>query len=469
MDRRSLSGAVKPEAGGQLERRDWHGAGSAVTTNRRSLLIPAAPAERFGVGGLLSIGFFGVAPFAVHFEQRVAGLIIDPADLFLLPAIASVWIFRAPSSTHTPLPLRRTFYLYLMLTAAAYASSVYALGYLSDPVRAGYQFYRYAWRPALVFPITYFLMQAQKPRTLPILILTLILVADANALAGIWQGRHGLSPSGLFGAIGHWNGLASSVLVPAFIALGVAASLPRGGWRRFAYASFTLLVVLLWYAGSRGGAVAFLVGVAAYLAIGQARLKIIGNAAIVLVVVLSVYPNFGQRSGIRARFLEATHGTATENLQWRLTERWPYFLERALDNPWLGTGTEVDLRFGDEANTPHNGYLSIAVKSGLPALGLFVCFLAFTLIRSATVASRGLNAFERGIGAGVFAATVAVATHNLVDFTFDQGSTGYLLWMASGLVASLPVGDMRKPGPELRRVQHLANTNATESLGKCGN
>jgi O-antigen ligase len=315
-----------------------------------------------------------------------------------------------------------------------------------------------------VFLFVYALMQRQRSSRVILRILwSTIVVADVNALAGIWQGRQGDDTTGLFEALGHKNALASTVLLPLFVSIGVATTRRNMGSKALAYGSTGAMVLMLWYAGSRGAVVAFLCGLAAYAFIARIRLQIIAMAIAVPLILLAVYPDFGKRSGIRDHFLEATEGAEAGNLEWRLTQRWPYFFKRALDHPWLGVGTDVDLSLGKEGNTPHNGYLALAIISGLPALGLVLFFLIVTLKRSAALGYRGSTASDRGIGTGVFAATVSLAVHNLVDFTFGIGATAYLFWMSCALVTSLTTGDMNVTRPRRHPVSPstpLANGQA---------
>src|SRR5262249_20310760 len=111
---------------------------------------------------------------------------------------------------------------------------------------------------------------------------------------------------------------------------------------------------------------------------------------------------------------EQEHGST---LQWRREQRWPHFLEQVRRHPFLGVGTDVDLSLGDEGNTPHNGYLSIAVTNGVPALVLFLLLVAAALREAWFASRRAREEWQRPIAVAVSAGLVGVLVHNLVDST----------------------------------------------------
>ena len=144
---------------------------------------------------------------------------------------------------------------------------------------------------------------------------------------------------------------------------------------------------------------------------------------------------------------EAEHGST---LQWRREQRWPHFLEQVRRHPWLGVGTDVDLSLGDEGNTPHNGYLSIAVTHGVPALALFLLLVADALREGRFASRHAREEWQRPMAVAVSAALVGVLVHNLVDGTFMVPPVIQGFWMFAAIAARL--------GQEARHPREAADT-----------
>ena len=159
------------------------------------------------------------------------------------------------------------------------------------------------------------------------------------------------------------------------------------------------------------------------------RLTQIGIASIFLgVLLIAVKPELLERPTIR-KLLTLTEGTKDANFQWRIQQRWPHFVSIALEHPLLGTGTVIDPTLGKAANTPHNGYIAVAVKNGLPALGIMVLFAWLSLLR---ILRAVLHARDHASGIQALcigAALIGLLTHNLVEYTFMRGFIAKLYWL----------------------------------------
>jgi O-antigen ligase len=172
---------------------------------------------------------------------------------------------------------------------------------------------------------------------------------------------------------------------------------------------------------------------------GQVRSKL--NRALLVgtllaVAVVAVKPNLFQSQTI-GRLLSARDGTNDTTLSWRMNERWPHFLAIVERHPWLGTGTAVDPSLGGvDGNTPHNGYLALALISGVPfAIGF--CLMTLLGLRNALrLARRAKTVQQMVLGATLAAGVTGILIHNLVEVTFEHDFVGKLLWV---LVATATV------------------------------
>ena len=86
------------------------------------------------------------------------------------------------------------------------------------------------------------------------------------------------------------------------------------------------------------------------------------------------------------------------------------------------TGTAVDESLGDAANTPHNGYIALAVRYGFPVALLYV-FFGFGAF------ANGLRTFRktRLTRLRLFAITLAspmigILAHNMIESTITAAS-----------------------------------------------
>jgi O-antigen ligase len=237
----------------------------------------------------------------------------------------------------------------------------------------------------------------------------------------------------------HKNMLAASFLVPLFLALGDSMHNPARAWRVAARASTLLIAAGLWYAVSRGAIVGALAGIAAYVGLSPRgwRFAAAGLALIAMLVV--VRPDFGASSGIMERFTDIGHGAESENLAWRMHERWPHFVDIVANHPLFGVGQAADYSLGADTNTPHNGYLALMVQSGIPATVCYVLILVMIAVRALSLTRERLPDRVRGWAAVSLAGLVAFCVHNFVDSTFESGVAAYSIWVLCGIVMGLHV------------------------------
>jgi O-antigen ligase len=142
--------------------------------------------------------------------------------------------------------------------------------------------------------------------------------------------------------------------------------------------------------------------------------------------------------------LTALQGTEDANFQWRTQERWPYFMEKIRENPWFGIGTNRDLELSDEANTPHNGYISLACIFGIPATVLVVAFGLLGALNGYRLSREQRPADERVFGVAAVGCVAGVLVHNIVESMFLVTFVYNCYW---ALAALTTVAATRQPVP----------------------
>ncbi len=399
----------------------------------------------------VALGLAAVAPlyYLVLFDLSMVpilgywvlgGIRVDPSDLVLV-FFAMAMLTRASFS---PLEVaRRLPYLLPWLALGIFMTLSYVYSpenqqNLTDPVRVIYQVYRYCWKPLLFYPICLLVLrdlrQARHTWT------AILVGGDICAALAVKQGYAGVSePPGPFQT---GNELAAVLVIPFVVAVsGLIFPTSRFQWL-LSTGSVLLIARAILFSASRGGMVSVMVGAgvlscfALLTAAGRARiLKLIPVAVVAVLALLAVRPDILDRPTVR-HASTLFQGTRTANIQWRMTERWPHFFRIAVDNPVLGIGTYVDKTLSKDANTPHSGYLALAVKYGFPALGLFLFFI-LSLIRDCLLAFRRSPVMdERIFFLTLAAAVLGLATHNIIETTLTSNVILKFFWTFCALGAA---------------------------------
>jgi len=368
------------------------------------------------------------------------GLRVDVTDLVFLGLVIALLARRGKRGTIASLrpPYMRLWVLLGVLSSIAYLLAPTSQEYLTDPARIAYQVYRYCWKPILYYPLTIALLA--EPRKLRTALVAVIVSADLAALQAIQQGYVGDRANGPFSAP---NALGSAMIIPSLLCLaGILTSTPPRQ-RAFYLVSSALLARTLLFSGSRGAFVATLAAsalvVCFLLGKTQVRQRIFRLGAIVGllgVVLLASSPGLLERPNVK-RMLSASEGVEADTFQWRLQERWPHFWRIVQQNPWFGVGTEVDLSLGRDANTPHNGYLAIALISGLPALGVILTFALLGVRSGLRVYRRARYRRQSVFGITIAAALIGVLIHNIDDATLQQAFISKVFWLLTGLAVAV--------------------------------
>lgn len=239
------------------------------------------------------------------------------------------------------------------------------------------------------------------------------------------------------------------------------ASLPYNNQNDFAYVLATTLPLAFWLLGSKWiqrAAVAVMIGVMAaavvlsfsrgamlglaaglawHIATQPRRLRLLAASIIAAVILLS-FVQLNQR-----RFDESLlvkNRVAQENVDTRFL-LWGAATRLTADNPLLGVGPgNFSLYFYESTDSPlgvenlrvvHNAYLDIAAELGLPALALFVAYLAIIFKR----ASRAVR-LKVGPPGHAAAVRIALVVAIVASLTLSEQYYGPL-WILGALATAV--------------------------------
>jgi hypothetical protein len=355
----------------------------------------------------------------------VSDVSLDSVDLALAVLAVAVLVQGLPRSPRGAVP-----HLALWLVLAALLTMSYAASpsgeEMTDPVRAAYQIYRYALRLVLVYPVACLLLDSG--RKFDDVLACIVLATLVFAGMAIVQAYGGQPATGPFKTK---NGLGAALAVGTVLAFVEALSGRR--WMLAAVAMPVLLRGLL-FASSRGAFAGTAVGIAVAgmaLFVGGARMRLVSLAAAAVAaatLAFVVRPDLLQRPNVVRLF--TTVDLEEENLVWRMQERWPWFFRRVLERPLLGWGEAVDESLdASNALTAHNGYLSLAVTSGVPVLVIYLLFTALAG-RDVLLVLRRAGSGEDCVRAARFAGGLAcMFTHSMVDAVIVTPFVGGALWV----------------------------------------
>jgi O-antigen ligase len=327
--------------------------------------------------------------------------------------------------------------LLLWLFLLVWGSITFLLGpanswFLRGPVRNAWYVYEEVGRSLLVFPLV--LVCLNNRQSIERVIDLLVLVGTGVSLNAIWLAR--LTGENATGHFATGNALAGYLIL--IIPFATARLMIGSSWRSRILHGLALLVLLraMWLAGSRGGFVAF---ACSALVVGllapRRRAAAAAVAGALGLVILASTRGHLLESPMVQRFIVLKNPNEVETLQWR-EQQWEIFLQRIYKRPLLGWGSEVDesLRDQDRAQTAHNAFLALSVKSGVPAAvawGLLLLSLVGIAVRWAF--THGVAA-TKSFWAGTMGFLVALTVHNLVESTLLTGVTQHLVWIMTACV-----------------------------------
>jgi hypothetical protein len=153
------------------------------------------------------------------------------------------------------------------------------------------------------------------------------------------------------------------------------------------------------------------------------------TGALALAVVVFMQGNILDSPKLR-RFLTLAQFDSEQTYRWR-QEQWSLFFDRLRESPIIGTGSDVDRALAemDRAQTPHNAYLAVAMRSGVPGLALVLALIATTVV----LCARGLLAPDGSPEARVFwmgflGAVVGLCVHGFGEATIVMPEVQFLFW-----------------------------------------
>jgi len=396
-------------------------------------------------------------------QTEIAGVMLDQTDVIL--AFLALGLVLRRRLTFREIRAQVP-YFWLWLTVGI----VFSVGYLSADInerhltafhRGAYQVYRSSWKPILYFPLAAILLNtaARSKQAL----VALVLAGDLCALIAIPQGMQGYRAWGPFGS---GNTLGAVLIVPVVISFSklVFPSTAREKW----FYGVSLLIVgrAALYASSRGAFAGMLVGTAVILSFlaarskGRGRLLRLVPAGLMVVLVLFAWkPDLLQRPNVRRAFT-LTNPMEEETLQWRMEKRWDFYWEKALEQPWLGYGTDIDPSLQlSGAKTPHNSYLSLVVENGFPAAILYLLLIGLSLWRGLSF-FRSQPPSQASFNGLLFAAAIlGILTHFMADSLVSIPQVFKPLWLLAGLSACLkPLQEGVEGYPETASAQIPTHT-----------
>ncbi len=329
------------------------------------------------------------------------------------------------------LPLLLPWLVFGVLLCCSYLEAPANQRNLTDPIRVAYQLCRYCLRPIIYFPLALLLLRS--PVRAYLMVGFIQGAAVLCSLMAIHQGYSGVNAApGPFGT----GNLLGGQLIVSFVLSGAGTVFPRTR-RSFVLNGLALLLITraLLFTQSRGAMVAAGAGAVFFAVLllsrhlGRRRLAYLAPLAfLALIASLPLMPKVLANPFV-THALSASNGTEDSTMRWRMEQRWPHFWAIALANPWLGTGTAVDPALGDKANTPHNGFLSMLVMWGFPALAILLFFAFRTIKNGCRLFWLAPNPDHKIFGLSIASALVGLLTHQLVEATLAINFNFKVFWL----------------------------------------
>lgn len=370
---------------------------------------------------------------------ELGGTRVDYTDLMIgLLAMALVLRARKDPAAQAKIPYLKGWLLLAIFLSLAYLVAPQNQRNLTDPIRIGYQLYRYCWKPLLYFPVV--LMLLRDPKRIDQVLMCMLVGVDICALVVIQQGFSGVDAAA--GPFGHGNAFASITVTSCLVSF--ANLFYFRSKLRFVFCAFSFLILMraVLFSESRAGllsilmSLTFFCGLMALMPSGRSRLGKFTPLLLLAPVLLIVLRPDALQSQAAQHAISVTEGSKAGTMQWRMKERWPHFIEKAKEKPILGTGTAVDLSLGDSANTPHNGYIALAVRYGFPVAFLYI-FFGFGALINGVIAFFKTRITRLKVFAAMTASPmVGILAHNMIESTITaQVLLQNMFWLFIGLNA----------------------------------
>lgn len=120
-------------------------------------------------------------------------------------------------------------------------------------------------------------------------------------------------------------------------------------------------------------------------------------------------------------------------------DRWKYFYEMSLRSPLTGLGTVVSEstreHFSDDAPTPHNTYLSLAVRRGYIALGIVLIIVLKTIFAARRLYQSFGDNYIKGLSLGAFSGMVGLfGVSGIFDPYLEDTQVHVLFWFIVAMI-----------------------------------
>jgi len=194
------------------------------------------------------------------------------------------------------------------------------------------------------------------------------------------------------------------------------------------------MIRAMWLTGSRGGFIACVASLLP-LAFFVPRRRIGAIAAVGgIAMVLALSQGNLLNSTKLQRYLTIGHFETDETFRWR-EEQWSIFMNSLKQHPITGTGSDVDRTLADldRAQTPHNTYLGVAMRSGIPGVFLTMMMLGIVILACVRgLLSPGNDPEAKVFWMGLLGAILGLLVHGLGEATILLASVQMLLWTLLG-------------------------------------
>lgn len=219
---------------------------------------------------------------------------------------------------------------------------------------------------------------------------------------------------------------------------------PFASWRTFLrplllVGALAVLLVTFLQTGSRGGAVALVMGAAVVIVLRFGRRGLLG--LVLLLIVAAFVPN-----PIRDRTTAEHMQNPEAYARWWM---WQGAMREMIEYPFgVGIGLyqytypryafpieDGIIRYGKVAQRPHNEYLQIGVELGLLGLGIFVWGIVVVAQESWWLLRQRLTRRQRALVVGLCAGIVVILAQAAVDSNFHEPALAILLALLVGSVS----------------------------------
>lgn len=244
-------------------------------------------------------------------------------------------------------------------------------------------------------------------------------------------------------ARGSYSGRSSKRRQP--VTVPVSSERPRFGLILQGVA-VVLLVPALLLTGSKAGLLAFLVGLGVFMFAGAAKRRRGRMAVVFALLVVVMVGAVSALPPIRKRVTEAfslqTHSTAFRYYTWLGT------VDMLADNPLLGTGPGTfEYAYPKYARagftrTAHETYLQVGAEAGAIALlamvvtGIAAIILLWRRAQSNAISEDDAARFDRSMCAAAVGWIVALAVHNLADYSLYVPAVTVTAFLVLGIALS---------------------------------